>query len=57
MGPGGSGKITLWQLLKAALQKMGNSIKVFTMKPKAMPRAQVGLISCDHKYPYAHVSV
>ena len=52
-GPSGSGKTNLWQQLKAALQKMGNSITLYTMNPKAMPRTQVVLTSCDHKYPYA----
>ena len=52
-GPSGSGKATLWQQLKAALYKMGNSSKLFTMNPKVMPITQIVLTSCDHKYPYA----
>ena len=30
---------------------MSNSIKLYPMNPKAMPRTQVVLTSCDHKYP------
>ena len=37
-----------WSALKAALQKMGNSIKLYTMNPKVVFRT-----SCDDKYPCA----
>ena len=57
MWPSGCGKATLWQLLKAALQKMSNSISLYTMNPKAMPRTQKGLSSCDHRYPCASFCV
>ena len=41
VGPSGSGKSTLWKMLKTAMNKNGQSVKNYTMNPKAMPRSQV----------------
>ena len=41
VGPSGSGKTILWKLLRAALGKMDQVVKQYTMNPKAMPRTQV----------------
>lgn len=41
VGPGGSGKSTLWRVLKEALTKMKRKIMQHTMNPKAIPRSQL----------------
>ena len=41
VGPSGSGKSCLWKILQNALGKVGQSVKLYTMNPKAMPRTQV----------------
>ena len=41
VGPSGCGKSTLLRILRAALSKMGQSVVVHTMNPKAMPRQQL----------------
>ena len=41
IGPSGSGKSTIWKLLRLALGKVGQTVKHYTMNPKAMPRTQV----------------
>lgn len=41
VGPSGSGKSSLWSILKLALNKIGRVVKTHTMNPKAMPRTQV----------------
>ena len=40
VGPSGSGKSTVWRLLKAALNRR-QTVKDYTMNPKAIPRTQV----------------
>ena len=45
IGPSGSGKSTIWKLLRLALGKVGQTVKHYTMNPKAMPRTQVGVMS------------
>ena len=42
VGPSGSGKSTVWRMLRAAMMKCGQTVKQYTMNPKAMPRTQVG---------------
>ena len=42
VGPSGSGKSTVWRLLRTALNRRGQTVKDYTMNPKAMPRTQVG---------------
>ena len=44
IGPSGSGKSTIWKLLRLALGKVGQTVKHYTMNPKAMPRTQVGVM-------------
>ena len=47
IGPSGSGKSTIWKLLRLALGKVGQTVKHYTMNPKAMPRTQVrGSLCC-----------
>jgi len=42
------GKSTLWQVLRGALAKIGRTVKLHTMNPKAMPRTQLlGKIDLD----------
>ena len=41
VGPSGSGKSAVWKILKSALNKLGQTVKDYTMNPKAMPRTQV----------------
>ena len=41
VGPSGSGKTSLWRVLRTALVKVGQTVKQYTMNPKAMPRTQV----------------
>ncbi len=41
VGPSGSGKSTLLKILRAAMIKIGHSVKQYSMNPKAMPRTQV----------------
>ena len=41
IGPSGSGKSTIWKLLRLALGKVNQTVKHYTMNPKAMPRTQV----------------
>lgn len=41
VGPSGSGKTSLWRVLRTALGKVGQTVKQYTMNPKAMPRTQV----------------
>lgn len=48
VGPSGSGKSTLWNILQGASAKLGQSIKLHTVNPKAMPRTQLlGHIDID----------
>ncbi|XP_065833043.1 cytoplasmic dynein 2 heavy chain 1-like isoform X2 [Oscarella lobularis] len=48
VGPSGSGKSTLWRILHLALEKIGQSLKQYTVNPKAMPRTQLlGHIDMD----------
>ncbi|XP_074620352.1 cytoplasmic dynein 2 heavy chain 1-like [Acropora palmata] len=48
IGPSGSGKSTIWRLLRLALGKVGQTVKHYTMNPKAMPRTQLlGKIDMD----------
>ncbi|GAB1603231.1 hypothetical protein Ahia01_000603700, partial [Argonauta hians] len=48
VGPSGSGKSTLWSVLRQALAKIGQTVKQYTMNPKAMPRTQLlGHIDMD----------
>ena len=42
VGPSGSGKSVVWRLLRTALNRRGQTVKDYTMNPKAMPRTQVG---------------
>lgn len=44
IGPSGSGKSTIWRLLRLALGKVGQTVKHYTMNPKAMPRTQVRVL-------------
>lgn len=44
IGPSGSGKSTIWKVLRLALGKVGQTVKHYTMNPKAMPRTQVSVI-------------
>lgn len=41
VGPAGSGKSTLWGLLRAAYAHLGRPPQVYTVNPKALPRAQL----------------
>ncbi|ESL11724.1 dynein heavy chain [Trypanosoma rangeli SC58] len=41
VGPGGSGKSTLLRVLRRALQRLGVSVPMYVMNPKAMPRTQL----------------
>uniref|UniRef100_A0A7E4URM5 Cytoplasmic dynein 2 heavy chain 1 n=1 Tax=Panagrellus redivivus TaxID=6233 RepID=A0A7E4URM5_PANRE len=41
VGPPGSGKSTLWQLLKQALASMNQSVDTFILNPKSMTRARL----------------
>ncbi len=41
VGPSGCGKSTIWQMLKAALLKLGQKIPTYVMNPKSMPREQL----------------
>ncbi|XP_047126593.1 cytoplasmic dynein 2 heavy chain 1 isoform X1 [Hydra vulgaris] len=48
VGPSGSGKTCLWSMLRLALGKVGQTVKQYTMNPKAMPRTQLlGQIDID----------
>ncbi|XP_043928516.1 cytoplasmic dynein 2 heavy chain 1 isoform X1 [Protopterus annectens] len=48
VGPSGAGKSTLWQMLRAALSKVGKVVKQYTVNPKAMHRQQLlGHIDMD----------
>jgi dynein heavy chain 2 len=48
VGPSGAGKTTLWKILRSALAKLGNDIRIYSMNPKAMPRTQLlGHINVD----------
>lgn len=40
VGPSGTGKTTILKLLKSALQKLGYTVKRYTVNPKSMPRTQ-----------------
>ena len=44
IGPSGSGKSTIWKILRIALGKIGQTVKQYTMNPKAMPRTQVTML-------------
>lgn len=44
IGPSGSGKSTIWKVLRLALGKVGQTVKHYTMNPKAMPRTQVSVV-------------
>lgn len=48
VGPSGSGKSCLWRILRSAMAKIGQTVKQYTMNPKAMPRTQVcdGSLNC-----------
>ena len=46
VGPSGSGKSSVWKLLKMALNKRGQVVVEYAMNPKAMPRTQVS--QCAH---------
>ena len=52
IGPSGSGKSTIWKLLRLALGKVGQTVKHYTMNPKAMPRTQVGIESFICREPF-----
>lgn len=41
VGPSGCGKSTLWRVLRAALERIGQKVKVHVMNPKAMPRSRL----------------
>eukprot|EP00760_Papus_ankaliazontas_P016261 PhM_4_TR16775/c0_g1_i1/m.22691/K10414/DYNC2H, DNCH2; dynein heavy chain 2, cytosolic len=41
VGPSGSGKSTLLKILRKALQKLGTTVPMYVMNPKAMPRQQL----------------
>lgn len=41
VGPSGSGKSTLLKILRKALQRLGTSVPMYVMNPKAMPRNQL----------------
>ena len=41
VGPSGCGKSTIWKILKAALAKLGKTIRQHTINPKALPRTQL----------------
>ncbi|KEG15451.1 dynein heavy chain [Trypanosoma grayi] len=41
VGPGGSGKSTLLRVLRRAMQRLGVSVPLYVMNPKAMPRTQL----------------
>ncbi|XP_057314672.1 cytoplasmic dynein 2 heavy chain 1-like isoform X2 [Hydractinia symbiolongicarpus] len=48
VGPSGSGKSCLWRILRSAMAKIGQTVKQYTMNPKAMPRTQLlGQIDMD----------
>ncbi|XP_077466766.1 cytoplasmic dynein 2 heavy chain 1 isoform X1 [Stigmatopora argus] len=48
VGPSGAGKSTLWRMLRAALNKSGRVVKLYTLNPKAMPKHQLlGHIDMD----------
>ncbi|KAI6195343.1 Cytoplasmic dynein 2 heavy chain 1 [Aphelenchoides besseyi] len=38
VGPAGTGKSTLWQVLRKAMERMGTTVDLHTVNPKAMPR-------------------
>lgn len=40
MGPSGCGKTTIWKALKSAYEKLGQTVKVHLINPKAMARSQ-----------------
>lgn len=46
VGPSGSGKSSVWKLLKMALAKRGQTVIEYAMNPKAMPRTQVCMCKC-----------
>lgn len=41
VGPSGSGKSVLWQMLKEALEILNRKVKTYVMNPKSMPRHQL----------------
>ena len=41
VGPSGCGKSTVWRVLRAALVKCGQPVKVHVMNPKSMPRERL----------------
>lgn len=41
VGPSGSGKSCLWNVLRVAMGNVGQTVKQYVLNPKAMPRAQV----------------
>ena len=41
VGPSGSGKSTLLKILRKAMQKLGVTVPLYVMNPKAMPRNQL----------------
>jgi dynein heavy chain 2 len=48
VGPSGSGKSSVWKILKMALNKLNQVVRDHTMNPKAMPRTQLlGHIDID----------
>lgn len=40
VGPSGTGKSTILKLLKAALEKLHQTVKYYVVNPKSMPRTQ-----------------
>jgi len=41
VGPSGCGKSMLWKVLRAAMGKIGTTVKTYEMNPKAMPRERL----------------
>ena len=41
VGPSGCGKSTLWRVLREAMQKCGQIVKIYVMNPKSMPRVRL----------------
>ena len=41
VGPGGCGKSTLWNVLRASLKRLNKNVVQYTINPKAMPRQQL----------------
>ena len=41
VGPSGCGKTSLWRILRDSLQKVGETVKIYVMNPKSMPRERL----------------